>query len=56
VQLFAGGQDEFFGLLGVPVPTRTSPPPKPTPEQQEEMKQKVQELSPRFRTELLEHA
>jgi quercetin dioxygenase-like cupin family protein len=50
------GQEEFFGLLGVPVATRTSAPPRPTPEQQAEMGKKLEELIPRFRTEMLDHA
>jgi quercetin dioxygenase-like cupin family protein len=50
------GMDEFFRLVGVPVATRTTPPPKPTPEQMEEMKRKLVELAPRFRTEILSQA
>jgi quercetin dioxygenase-like cupin family protein len=49
------GQDELFRLIGVPVATRTTPAPKPTPQQEEEMKRKLAELLPRFRTEMLSH-
>ncbi|MBV8866074.1 MAG: cupin domain-containing protein [Acidobacteriaceae bacterium] len=50
------GQEEFFMEVGVPVATRTTPPPKPDAVSQEAMKAKVEALSPKYRTELLEKA
>ncbi|MBV8050862.1 MAG: cupin domain-containing protein [Acidobacteriaceae bacterium] len=50
------GQDEFFREVGIPVATRTTPPPKLTDEQQVAFMQKVMQLVPRYRTELLKEA
>jgi quercetin dioxygenase-like cupin family protein len=47
------GQEEFFVLVGDPVASRVAPPPKLTKEEQEERKKRAQELTPRYRTELL---
>ncbi|MGI8891610.1 MAG: cupin domain-containing protein [Chthoniobacterales bacterium] len=47
------GQEDFFGQVGVKVPTRRSTPPKLDPAEQEKLKEKSQELAPRYRTELL---
>ena len=50
------GQDEFFMELGVPVATRTTPPPKLDEAAQAEFRKKAAALTPKYRTELLEHA
>lgn len=47
------GQDEFFALVGQPVPTRTDPPPPLDPAAQAAFIARSQALAPRFRTELL---
>ncbi|MBV9677074.1 MAG: cupin domain-containing protein [Acidobacteriaceae bacterium] len=50
------GQEKFFLEVGIPVATRTTPPPKLDEAAQAEFKRKSQELAPKYRTELLEHA
>ena len=46
------GQEEFFAQIGVTLPSRTTPPPKPSEAEQAELMKKVQELAPKFRTEI----
>ena len=50
------GQEKFFMEVGVPVATRTTAPPKPTEEQQAALRNKAEELAPRYRTEFLREA
>lgn len=50
------GLENFFQEVGVPVADRTTPPPKLSPEAQAEFKAKSVALSPKYRTELLDHA
>lgn len=50
------GQEKFFLEVGVPVATSTTAPPPLSPEQQEAFIRKVQELAPKYRTELLREA
>src|ERR1700719_403432 len=47
------GQEEFFTEVGTPVATRITPPPKLGKAAQEAFIKKVQELAPKYRTELL---
>lgn len=47
------GQEEFFALVGDPVPSRTSPPPTLTDDEKAERMKRAVALSPRFRTEVL---
>jgi mannose-6-phosphate isomerase-like protein (cupin superfamily) len=47
------GQEEFFKEVGTPVATRTTAPPKLGKAAQEAFIKKVQELTPKYRTELL---
>ncbi len=47
------GQEEFFAQVGVPVATRLTPPPQLDKEAQEKSKQEVEELAPKYHTELL---
>jgi quercetin dioxygenase-like cupin family protein len=47
------GQEEFFKEVGTPVATRTTAPPKLGKAAQEAFTKKVQELAPKYRTELL---
>jgi mannose-6-phosphate isomerase-like protein (cupin superfamily) len=47
------GQEEFFKEVGTPVATRTTAPPKLGKAAQEAFIKKVQELAPKYRTELL---
>jgi quercetin dioxygenase-like cupin family protein len=47
------GQEEFFAQVGVPVPTRRSTPPQLNEAEQAALLKKVQELAPKYRTELL---
>jgi quercetin dioxygenase-like cupin family protein len=47
------GQEEFFALIGDPVPTRTSPAPALGDDEKAARMKKALELAPRFRTELL---
>jgi quercetin dioxygenase-like cupin family protein len=47
------GQEEFFALIGDPVPSRTSPPPVLTDAEKGERMKRAVEAAPRFRTELL---
>ncbi len=50
------GQEEFFAEIGVRVATRTTPPPPLDEEARSRMKAKSEELGPKYRTEMLEHA
>ena len=47
------GQEKFFKEAGTPVATRTTAPPKLGKAAQEAFIKKVQELAPKYRTELL---
>lgn len=47
------GHEEFFGLVGEPLPTRTTPPTPLTAEAAADRRNLVGALSARFRTELL---
>lgn len=47
------GSEEFFALIGDPVPTRTSPPPDLSPEAKQERIKRAGELASRFRSEIL---
>jgi quercetin dioxygenase-like cupin family protein len=48
------GQEEFFAQVGVPVPTRRSTPPALDQAGQATSMKKAQELSQKYRTELLQ--
>jgi quercetin dioxygenase-like cupin family protein len=48
------GQEEFFALVGVPVPTRRSTPPQLDEAARTALMKKAQELAPKYRTELLQ--
>jgi quercetin dioxygenase-like cupin family protein len=50
------GQEEFFGLVGVPVATRTTAPPPLDEKAKHELMTQVMALAPKYRTELLKHA
>jgi|HubBroStandDraft_6_1064221.scaffolds.fasta_scaffold558445_1 quercetin dioxygenase-like cupin family protein len=50
------GNDSFFVEVGVPVATRTTPPPDLDAKQMAEFLEKVKAITPRYHTELLEHA
>jgi quercetin dioxygenase-like cupin family protein len=50
------GQDHFFMQVGVPVESRTTPPPALDKAAQEQFLAKVNELAPKYKTELLKHA
>jgi quercetin dioxygenase-like cupin family protein len=50
------GQERFFAEVGVPVATRTTPPPRLDKKQQAELREKVERLAPKYRTELLTKA
>jgi quercetin dioxygenase-like cupin family protein len=47
------GQEEFFGEIGVRVNTRTTTPPKLDKRAQAAALKKVEDLAPKYRTELL---
>jgi len=47
------GQEEFFEAVDQPVASRTTPPPELSDAEQQEFAAKVQELAPKYRTELL---
>jgi quercetin dioxygenase-like cupin family protein len=47
------GQEEFFMEVGTPVDGRTATPPEPSGDEQAAFRARVQELAPRYRTELL---
>ena len=49
------GQEDFFMKLGTSVISRTTAPPKLGEAGQQDLIRKIQELAPRFRTELLQH-
>ena len=50
------GQDEFFLAVGVPVQSRESPPPKLSREEQAAKAKLAEELTPKYRTEILDHS
>lgn len=50
------GQENFFMEVGVPLATRETAAPKLKSEEQGRMAEKVKELAPRFRTEILKAA
>jgi quercetin dioxygenase-like cupin family protein len=50
------GQERFFAEVGFPVATRTTPPPRLDKQQQAELREKVERLAPKYRTELLTKA
>ena len=50
------GQEKLFLEVGVPVATRTTPPPKLDEKEQAAFIEKVKELAPKYRTELLKEA
>jgi quercetin dioxygenase-like cupin family protein len=50
------GQEDFFLEVGTRVATRTTPPPALDATAQAEFKAKCEELAPKYRTELLQHA
>lgn len=50
------GQEEFFLEVGVPVATRTTPPPKLDDAAQSALREKMEALAPKYRTEFLKHA
>jgi quercetin dioxygenase-like cupin family protein len=47
------GQEELFLAVGVPVATRITPPPKPDKAAEAELKLKIAELLPKYRTEMV---
>ena len=47
------GQEEFFGEVGVPLPTRTSAPPPPDPEVRARTLARTLALAPKYRSEIL---
>jgi len=47
------GMDDFFLAVGVPVADRTTPPPKPDPAAMDALKEKLETLAPKYRTEIL---
>jgi quercetin dioxygenase-like cupin family protein len=50
------GSENFFMELGVKVATRTTAPPKLSPDEQAAFMKKAKEITPRYRTELLQEA
>ena len=50
------GQEKLFLEVGVPVATRTTPPPTLNEKEQAAFIEKVKELAPKYRTELLREA
>ena len=50
------GNDSFFVEVGVPVATRTTPPPDLDAKQMAKFLEKVKAITPRYHTEILEHA
>lgn len=50
------GQENFFREVGVAVATRTTPPPELDEAGKASFLKKAQELAPKYRTELLDHA
>lgn len=48
------GQEEFFLLIGKPVPTRTSPPPSMSNEEKAAVMKLARELAPKYRTEIVQ--
>lgn len=50
------GNDSFFVEVGEPVATRTTPPPDLDAKQMAKFLEKVKAITPRYHTEILEHA
>jgi hypothetical protein len=50
------GQEDFFMQLGSSVTSRTAAPPKLGEAAQRDLLRKIQELAPRYRTQLLQKA
>ena len=50
------GLEDFFMEVGVPLATRTTAPPKLDPAGLATFRAKSEELAPKYRTEMLEHA
>ena len=50
------GQEELFMAVGVPVESRKGPPPAISKEEMAAKGKLAQELSPKYRTEMLKHA
>ena len=50
------GQEEFFMEIGVPVESRTTPPPELSGAEKAALKAKVEALSSKYKSEMLEHA
>ncbi len=47
------GQDEYFQLVGMPVPTAIATAPEPNPAEQAAARAKAIDLAPKYRTEFL---
>ncbi len=47
------GQENYFGRVGIPLPTRTSTPPA---DQKEAQIEKMNKLAPLYRNQMLDHA
>jgi len=47
------GQEEFFIAVGIPVESRSAAPPKPTAEEKAAMGKLVEQLLPKYRTEIV---
>jgi mannose-6-phosphate isomerase-like protein (cupin superfamily) len=50
------GQEEFFMAVGIPVESRSGPAPTISKEEQAAKSKLAQELMPKYRTEMLDHA
>jgi quercetin dioxygenase-like cupin family protein len=50
------GQEELFRLVGIRVATRITPPPPLNEEEQKVFREKVEQLAPKYKTELLRQA
>ena len=50
------GQDAFFMAIGVPMASRDAEPPKLSKEEQAAKGKLAEQLAPRYRTEMLDHA
>jgi quercetin dioxygenase-like cupin family protein len=47
------GQDEYFQLVGIPIPTSIATAPKPDPAEEAAARAKAVDLAPQYRTEFL---
>ena len=47
------GQDEFFMAVGIPVESRSAVPPKPSAEEQAAKGKLVEQLLPKYHTEMV---